>query len=74
MLKTLLAVKPLARGLWFHLSLEHFDIISMVDKSIDHGKLLSICQVEMPTHSTEIQKADALKIKFTSSAFQHMGS
>ena len=27
----------------------------------------------IPTHSTEIQKANALKIKFTSSAFQHIG-
>ena len=24
-------------------NLEHFDVISMVDKSIDHGKLLSVC-------------------------------
>ena len=34
-----LAVKPLARGAWFHLSLQHFDVISTVDKSTDHGKL-----------------------------------
>ena len=25
---------------------EHFDIISMVVKSTDHGKLLSICKIE----------------------------
>ena len=31
------AIKPLA------LSFEHFDIISMVRKSTDHKKLLSIC-------------------------------
>ena len=24
-------------------SFEHFDVISMVDKSTDHGKMLSIC-------------------------------
>ena len=42
-----LLVKPLACGLWFHLSLEHFDVISMVDKSIDHGNLLLICDVQM---------------------------
>ena len=24
-------------------SFEHYDVISMVDKSIEHGKLLSIC-------------------------------
>ena len=40
-------MKPLACGSWFHLSLEHFDVISMVDKSIDLGKLLSICDVQM---------------------------
>ena len=27
---------------WFHLSFEHFDVISMVDKIADQGKLLSI--------------------------------
>ena len=39
------AVKPLAYGSksWFYLSLEHFSVISMLDKSRDHGKLLSIC-------------------------------
>ena len=37
------AVKSFACGLWFYLSLKHFDAISMVDKSTDHGKLLSIC-------------------------------
>ena len=26
-------------GSWFHLSFEHFDVISMIDKGIDHGKL-----------------------------------
>ena len=36
------AVKPLACGSWFHLSFEHFNIISMVHKSTDHGKLLLI--------------------------------
>jgi len=35
-------MKPLSWGSWFHLSFEHFDVISMVDKSTDHGKLLSI--------------------------------
>ena len=34
-----LAVKPLARGPWFHLSLQQFDVISTVVKSTDHGKL-----------------------------------
>ena len=24
---------------WFHLSFEHFDVISMTDKGIDRGKL-----------------------------------
>ena len=27
----------------FHLGFEHFDIISMVNKKTDHGKLLLIC-------------------------------
>ena len=36
------AVKPFACGLWFHLNFEHFDVISMADKSRDHGELLSI--------------------------------
>ena len=36
------AVKPFACGLWFHLSFEHFDVISMVDKSTDLGEFLSI--------------------------------
>ena len=27
----------------FHLSFELFDVISMVEKSTDHGKLLPIC-------------------------------
>ena len=34
------AVKPLAR--WFHLSFQRCDVISKVDKSSDHKKLLSI--------------------------------
>ena len=29
-------------GSWFHLSFEHFDVIAMVDKSIDLEKLSSI--------------------------------
>ena len=29
-------------GSWFHLSFEHFDVIAMVDKSIDLAKLRSI--------------------------------
>ena len=29
-------------GSWFHLSFEHFDVIAMVDKSIDLEKLRSI--------------------------------
>ena len=33
------AMKPLACGSWFHLSFEHFDVISMVDKSADNEKL-----------------------------------
>lgn len=37
------AMKPLVCSLWFHLSLEHFDHIFMVDKSTEHGKLFSIC-------------------------------
>ena len=32
-------MKPLA------LSFEHFDVISMVHKSTDHKKLLSICKI-----------------------------
>ena len=40
------AVTPLACGLWFHLGFEHFDIISMADKSrYTHRKLFSICQL-----------------------------
>ena len=27
----------------FHLNFEYFDVISMVDKSTEHGKLLFIC-------------------------------
>lgn len=38
---TNIAVKPLARGSWFHLSIE-IDVISTVDKSTDQGKWLSI--------------------------------
>ena len=30
------------RSSWFHLSFEHFDIISVVDKSTDNRKLLLI--------------------------------
>ena len=37
------ALKPLACGWWFYFSFEHFDVIPVVDKSTDHGKLLSIC-------------------------------
>ena len=36
------AVKPLACGSWFHLSFEHVDFTSMVDKSTDHRELLLI--------------------------------
>ena len=38
------AVKQLACGSWFLLSFEHFVVISTVDKSTDHGKLLSISE------------------------------
>ena len=31
-------MKPLASGLWFHLSFEHFDVISKVHKSTDEEK------------------------------------
>ena len=37
------AVKPLTHGSWFHLMFEHVDVISMVNKSTDHGELLLIC-------------------------------
>ena len=37
-----LGVKPLACSLWLHLSFEYVDVIFMVDKSTDHGQLLSI--------------------------------
>ena len=37
-----LGVKTLACSLWFHLSFEYVDVIFIVDKSTDHGKLLSI--------------------------------
>ena len=30
-------------GRWFHLSFEHFDVISMIHKNTNHGKCLSIC-------------------------------
>lgn len=36
-------MKPLSYGLWFHLSLDYFDVISMIDKSTDYNKLLYIC-------------------------------
>ena len=36
-------MKPLSCGSWFHMSCEHFDVISMVNKSTDDGKLLSMC-------------------------------
>lgn len=36
-------MKPLSYGLWFLLSLDYFDVISMIDKSTDHDKLLYIC-------------------------------
>ena len=32
-----------ACGRWFHLSFEHFDVISMIHKNTNHGKCLSIC-------------------------------
>ena len=32
-----------ACGRWFHLSFEHFDVISMIYKNSNHGKCLSIC-------------------------------
>ena len=32
-----------ACGQWFHLSFEHFDVISMIYKNSNHGKCLSIC-------------------------------
>ena len=37
--------QPIQNFAMLHLPLEHFDVtcISMVDKSTDHGKLLSIC-------------------------------
>ena len=47
------AVKPLAYGSWFHLGLAHFDVISILNKSTDHGKLLSICSIQndqIPSH------------------------
>ena len=28
------AVKPLASGSWFHLSFEHFDVFSIVDRNV----------------------------------------
>ena len=37
-----LGVKTLACSLWLHLSFEYVDVIFMVDKSTDHGKLWSI--------------------------------
>ena len=37
-------MKQLACGSWFLLSFEHFVVISTVDKSTDHGKLLSISE------------------------------
>ena len=30
-------------GRWFHLSFEHFAVISMIHKNTNHGKCLSIC-------------------------------
>ena len=40
-------MKPLTCGSWFHLSLEQIEVICMVEKSTDHGKLLSICYVRV---------------------------
>ena len=37
------ALKQLACGSWFHLSFEYPNVISMVNNSTYHGKLLSIC-------------------------------
>ena len=37
------ALKQLACGSLIHLSFEYPNVISMVNKSTDHGKLLSIC-------------------------------
>jgi len=35
-------MKPFACGLWFHMSVEHFDIISMVDIRVQsQGKFLA---------------------------------
>ena len=35
--------KSILCGLLFHLSFEHFEVISMVDKSTNLGEVLSIC-------------------------------
>ena len=35
-------LRPLAWGSGFYLSFENFQVVSMVDKSQDHGKVLSI--------------------------------
>ena len=40
-------MKPLTCSSWFHLSLEHIEVICMVDKSTDHGRLLSICYIHV---------------------------
>ena len=49
------AVKPLACSSWLHLSFKHFDIISTVDKSTDHGKLLSINLLNMTSLAIDIK-------------------
>ena len=36
--------KQLAYSSWFHLRFEHFDVISMVNKSADHRIFRSICK------------------------------
>ena len=37
-----IVLRPLAWGSGFYLNFEKFQVISMVDKSQDHGKVLSI--------------------------------
>ena len=42
--KLLCSKKKLAYSSWFHQRFEHFDVISTVNKSVDHRIFLSICK------------------------------
>ena len=65
-------MKPFACGLWFHMSVEHFDIISMVDIRVQrHGKFLAFRIVNyLKSHGAhnECKPASGINQSFTGMA------